>query len=72
MSFENLSEFEKKLYEYIKDNDFQSIKWSTRDVARKLHCSEDDVYNGLSNLSKEIKDNIWIYYEDGGIRIVAE
>ena len=72
MSFENLSEFEKKLYEYIKDNDFQSIKWSTRDVARKLHCSEDDVYNGLSNLSKEIKDNIWIYYQDGGIRIVAE
>jgi hypothetical protein len=72
MSFANLSEFEKKLYEYIKDNDFQSIKWSTRDVARTLHCTEDDVYNGLSNLSKEIKDNIWIYYQDGGIRIVAE
>ena len=72
MSFENLSEFEKKVYEYIKANDFQSQKWSTRDAARELHSSEDEVYKALSNLSKEIRDNIWIYYEDGGIRIVAE
>jgi len=72
MSFDNLTEFEKKLYEYIKNNDFQSKKWSTRDAARALHASEDDVYKALSKLSKEIKDNIWIYYENGGIRVVAE
>jgi hypothetical protein len=72
MSFENISEFERRLYEYIKDNDFQSKKWSTMEAARALHASEDDVYNALANLSKEIKDNIWIYYENGGIRIVAE
>ena len=72
MPFENLTDKEKKLYEYIKDNDFQSTKWSTPKVASELHMSGDDVYKALSNLSKEIKDNIWIYYEDGGIRIVAE
>jgi hypothetical protein len=72
MGFENLSEFETKLYEYIKANDFQTKKWSTRDVARALHSTEDDIYKGLANLSKEIRDNIWIYYENGGIRIVAE
>lgn len=72
MSFENLSEFDKKVYEYIKANDFQTKKWSTREAARSLHASEDEIYKALSNLSKEIRDNIWIYYEDGGIRVVAE
>lgn len=72
MSFENLNELEMRVYEYIKANDFQNQKWSTREAARALHTSEDDIYKALSNLSKEIKDNIWIYYEDGGLRIVAE
>ncbi len=72
MSFENLTDLEIRLYEYIKQNDFQSKKWSTVEAARALHSSEDEIYKALSNLSKEIKDNIWIYYKDGGIRIVAE
>ena len=72
MPFENLTDLERKLYEYIKVNDFQKNKWSTRDAARVLNATENDVYKALSNLSKEIKDNIWIYYEDGGIRVVAE
>ena len=42
------------------------------EAARELHASEDDIYNALSKLTKEIKDNIWIYYEDGAIRMVAE
>ena len=72
MSFENLTKLEMNLYEYIKRNDFQNRKWSTKEAANALHTSDDEVYKALSNLSKEIKDNIWIYYEDGGIRIVAE
>jgi hypothetical protein len=72
MSFEDLTDFERRVYEYIKENDFQTNKWSTREAARILHASEDEVYKALSNLSKEIRDNIWIYYENGSIRIVAE
>jgi hypothetical protein len=72
MSFENLTDLERRVYEYIKENDFQSKKWSTVDAARALHATEGEVYTALANLSKEIKDNIWIYYENGGIRIVAE
>ena len=72
MGFENLTELEERLYEYIKTNDFQTNKWSTRDAARTLNVTEDQIYKALSTLTKEIKDNIWIYYEDGGIRIVAE
>ena len=72
MSFDNLSELERKVYEYIKNSDFESKKWSTPEAARNLHVAEDDIYQALSILSKEIRDNIWIYYKDGGIRIVAE
>ena len=72
MTFDDLTELDKRLYEYIKANDFQTKKWSTADAARKLGVKEDDVYESLSNLTKHIKDNIWIYYEDGGLRVVAE
>jgi len=72
MTFDDLTELDKRLYEYIKANDFQTKKWSTPDAARKLGVKEDDVYESLSNLTKHIKDNIWIYYEDGGLRVVAE
>ena len=72
MSFDNLSAFENKLFEYIKVNDFQTKKWSTPKAAHFLHVSEEEIYKALAKLSKEIKENIWIYYEDGGIRIVAE
>ena len=72
MSIDKLTEKERRLYEYIKEGDFQSKKWSTPDAARALGLTEDEVYEGLSALAKQIKNNIWIYYEDGGIRIVAD
>ncbi|UCH89783.1 MAG: hypothetical protein JSV49_03815 [Thermoplasmata archaeon] len=72
MGFDNLSEIDKKVYEYIKTGDFQKNKWSTPVAAKKLGLKEDEVYSALVNLAKHIKDNIWIYYEDGGIRVVAE
>ena len=72
MSMEDLTELDMRVYEYIKDGDFQANKWSTPDAARKLGVSEDEIYQALSNLAKHIKDNVWIYYEEGGLRIVAE
>jgi len=72
MSFKDLNENDKRLYEYIKAGDFTSKKWSTPEAAKKLGISEDEVYQSLTNLAKYIKDNIWIYYEDGGIRVVAD
>jgi hypothetical protein len=72
MGYEDLSDLDKKLYEYIKMGDFQTNKWSTPEAAKKLGVTEDAVYESLVNLAKHIKDNIWIYYEDGAIRVVAE
>jgi hypothetical protein len=72
MAFTDLTEDDRKLYEYIRSGDFETKKWSTPSVSRALGMSEDQVYESLSNLSKHIKDNIWIYYKNGGLRVVAE
>jgi hypothetical protein len=72
MAFSDLTENDRKLYEYIKGGDFVTKKWSTPAAARALGLAEGDVYESMSNLTKHIKDNIWISYKNGGLRVVAE
>ena len=72
MAFSDLSSNDRKVYEYIRSGDFQTKKWSTPTAAQTLGLSEDDVYESMSNLTKHVKDNIWISYKDGGLRVVAE
>ena len=72
MGFKDLSELEKKLHEYIKNNDFETKKWSTPDAAMRLGVDEKEIYKALANLSKHVKNNIYIHYSDGGLRISAE
>jgi len=72
MALADLNELDKRLYEFIKVNDYESKKWSTPDVAKKLGVTEEEIYQSLANLTKHIKDNVWVYYKDGGLRVVAE
>ena len=72
MGMEDLSETDRKLYEYLKLGDYETNKWSTPDAAKKLGISEDDIYTSLSNLAKHLKDKVWIYYKNGGLRIATE
>ena len=58
MGMDELSNLEIRLYEYIKNNDFESNPWSSPNAAKKLDCEEDEIYEGLANLSKFIKDKI--------------
>ena len=67
-----LTQFESRLYSYILSNDFESRPWITSRVAAAMGVSEDEVYKGLSELTKKIKDNIWIYYKAGELHVVAE
>ena len=72
MGFEDLTELDRRVYEYIKRYDFETYKWNTPAAARELGATEQEVYQALCNLAKHVKDNIWIHYKDGGIRISAE
>jgi predicted transcriptional regulator len=72
MPQEDLSELDMRLYQYIKLNDFETNKWSTPEAAKSLGVDESEVYDSLASLSKHMKDKVWIYYKDGGLRIASE
>ena len=72
MGFDDLTDLDKRLYEYIKNGDFVTKKWSTAEAAKALGAKEDDIYQSLANLARHIKDRIEISYKDGGLRIAAE
>lgn len=71
MSYENLTAMEKKVFDYIRGDDFVEKPWSTADAAKKLAISEDDIYDALSNIAAKHKNHIHIHYRDGSIRIGA-
>jgi hypothetical protein len=71
MGLSDLTAADKKVYEYLKANDFVEKAWSTKKAATALKMKEDDVYESLSNLAEYMRNNIHIHYKDGSIRIGA-
>ncbi len=71
MALSDLDANDKKVYEYLKANDFVEKPWSTKKAATALKMKEDDVYESLSNLAEYMRNNIHIHYRDGSIRIGA-
>ena len=71
MALSDLTDEDKKVYEYLKANDFVEKPWSTKKAAKTLKMKEDDVYESLSNLAEYMRNNIHIHYKDGSIRIGA-
>ena len=71
MALSDLTDADKKVYEYLKANDFVENAWSTNKAAKALKMKEDDVYESLSNLAEYMRNNIHIHYKDGSIRIGA-
>ena len=71
MGLSDLTAADKKVYEYLKINDFVEKAWSTKKAATTLKMKEDEVYESLSNLAEYMRNNIHIHYKDGSIRIGA-
>jgi len=71
VALSDLTDADKKVYEYLKANDFVEKAWSTKKAAKALKMKEDDVYESLSNLAEYMRNNIHIHYKDGSIRIGA-
>ena len=71
MALSDLNTNDKKVYEYLKLNDFVENPWSTKKAAKALKMKEDDIYESLSNLAEYMRNNIHIHYKDGSIRIGA-
>ncbi len=71
MALNDLTDSDKKVYGYLKLNDFVEKPWSTKKAAKALKMKENDVYESLSNLAEYMRNNIHIHYRDGSIRIGA-
>ena len=71
MALSDLTPKDKKVYEYLKANDFVEKAWSTNKAAKALKMIEDDVYVSLCNLAEYMRNNILIHYREGSIRIGA-
>ena len=72
MAIECVTEFDKKLFEFIKQGDYEANPWSTPKAAEKLGVKEKDIYESLCRLQKLMKGKIYMYYRNGAIRIQAE
>ena len=72
MAEEELTDADRKLFEYIRSGDFQAKPWSTPGAAKATGLEEKQVYESLSNLSKHMKGRIYIFYKEGALRIQAE
>jgi hypothetical protein len=68
----DLTEFEIRLFEWIRQSDFESVAWSTKKAARSFKCKEDEIYEGVASLTKKLPNRIQVYYENGNLHIAAE
>ena len=68
----DLTDFELRLFEWIRQSDFESVAWSTKSAAKSFKCKENEIYDGVASLTKKLPNRIQIYYEDGNVHIAAE
>jgi hypothetical protein len=69
---EELTDADRKLFDYIRAGDYETKPWSTPDAAAATGLGEKQIYESLSNLAKHMKGRIYIHYKDGSLRIQAE
>ncbi len=71
MAMDDLTDFELRLFEWIRQSDFEEVAWSSTRAAKAFKVPENDIYEALAALSAKIPGNIYIHYDDGAIRISA-
>ena len=50
----DLTEFEMRLFEWLRQSDFESVAWSTKKAAKSFKCTEDEIYEGVASLTKKV------------------
>ncbi|MEC7930487.1 MAG: hypothetical protein VX774_01970 [Candidatus Thermoplasmatota archaeon] len=72
MAYSDLSPADRKVYDYLRQNDFVAKPWSTAKAAKALKLKPAQVYESLSSIAHNMRSNIHIHYRDGALRIAAE
>ena len=69
---EELTELEARIFEWIRQSDFETVAWSTPKAAKAFKVKEDVVYEAVAALTRKVPDRIQVYYKDGSLHIAAE
>ena len=51
---DELSEFENRLFEWIRQSDFEKVPWSTKKAAKAFKVKEDEVYEAFAGLAPQV------------------
>ncbi len=65
MAVEDLNKLERRLYEWIKKSDFETVPWSSQRAADAFDVSEDEILEALAALTSKIPHNIYVHYNKG-------
>ena len=49
-----LTEFELRLFEWIRQSDFETVAWSSKKAAKSFKCKEDEIYEGVAALTRKL------------------
>ncbi len=69
---EELTELEARIFEWIRQSDFESVAWSTSKAAKSFKVKEDEVYEAVAALTRKVPDRIQVFYKEGSLHIAAE
>lgn len=64
-----LTEDERIVWELIQARNFEIEPWDTPKISEELRMDEDRVYEALAGVAKKLKDDVYIYYRGGAIRL---
>tara|TARA_B100000700_G_C14431071_1_gene572606 strand:- start:286 stop:501 length:216 start_codon:yes stop_codon:yes gene_type:complete len=69
---DDLTDLEARLFEWIRQSDFETVPWSTPKAAKAFKVKQDEIYDALSALTRKVPKRIHISYKDGSLRVAAE
>ena len=72
MAIEDLTQLERRLFEWIKKSDFETVPWSSQRAAEAFDVEENEILEALAALTSKVPHNIYVHYQDGSIRVSSE
>ncbi len=68
----DVTDLEARLFEWIRQSDFETVAWSTAKAAKAFKVTQDAIYEAVAALTKKMPKQIQVYYKDGNLHIAAE
>ena len=69
---DDLTELEARLFEWIRQSDFDTMPWSTASAAKAFKVKKDEIYEAVAALTRKVPERIQVFYKEGSVHIAAE